>query len=85
MAGSSLQEVLEVVFVPNAVVHILSRKAYSRAVRVHLLIDAALNALLTADLTEMPWILIQTTNDNSDSIHNFGTQNHKNNNTCFGA
>ena len=49
MAGSGLQEALELVFAPNAVIHILSGKAYDRAVRGHLLVDAALNALLTAD------------------------------------
>ena len=58
MAGSGLQEALELVFAPNAVIHMLSGKAYDRAVRGHLLVDAALNALLTADAFQRPWILI---------------------------
>ena len=46
MAGSGLQEVLEVIYAENAVQHILSGKAISRAVRAHLLVDSVLNALL---------------------------------------
>ena len=49
MAGSGLQELLELVYAQNAVGHILSGKAISRAVRGHLLVDSALNALLTAE------------------------------------
>ena len=58
MAGSGLQEALELVFAPNAVIHMLNGKAYDRAVRGHLLVDAALNALLTAEAFHLPWILI---------------------------
>ena len=60
MAGSGLQEIMELVYAPNAVVHILSRKAYiyARAVRAHLLVDAALNALLLADAFQVPQILV---------------------------
>ena len=58
MAGSGLQEALELVFAPNAVIHMLSGKACDRAVRGHFLVDAALNALLTADAFQLPWILI---------------------------
>ena len=39
MAGSGLQELLEVVFTGNAVRHILTGKAISRAVRGHMLVD----------------------------------------------
>ena len=49
MAGSGLQELLELVYAQNAVGHMLSGKAISRAVRGHLLVDSALNALLTAE------------------------------------
>ena len=58
MAGSGLQEIMELVYAPNAVVHILSGKAYARAVRAHLLVDAALNALLLADAFQVPQILV---------------------------
>lgn len=46
MNGSGLQEVLELVYAPNSVPHILSGKAVSRAIRAHFLVDAVLNALL---------------------------------------
>ena len=54
MAGSGLQEVLEVIYSGNAVKHMLSGKAISRAVRGHLLIDAALNAILLANAYNLP-------------------------------
>ena len=56
-AGSGLQEIMELVYAPNAVVHILSGKAYARAVLSHLLVGAALNALLLADAFKVPKIL----------------------------
>jgi len=54
MAGSGLQEVLEVVYAGNAVKHMLSGKAISRAVRGHLLVDAALNTILVANAYNLP-------------------------------
>ena len=46
MSGSGLQEVLETVYAPNAVIHMLSGKAVSRALRGHMLVDTALSAIL---------------------------------------
>lgn len=46
MDGSGLQELLSLVYAENAVPHMLSGKAISRAVRGHLLIDSAINALV---------------------------------------
>ena len=46
MDSSGLQEMLESIYAPNAVVHMLSGKAIARAVRGHFIVDAALNALL---------------------------------------
>ena len=46
MKSSGLSAVLQLVFAENTVTHILSGKAYSRAVRGHFLVDGALNALL---------------------------------------
>ena len=46
MAGSGLKELLELIYVPNAVEYMLSGKAVSRAVHGHLIINAALNASL---------------------------------------
>ena len=54
MAGSGLQEVLEDVYASNAVGHILSEKAFSRALRGHFLIDAALNTMLAASAYNLP-------------------------------
>lgn len=48
MSGSGLQELLEVVYSPNTVTHILSGKAVARAVRGHMLVDAALNSMVAA-------------------------------------
>ena len=53
-----LQEAFGLVYAENVVVHILNGKAYSRAVRVHLLMDAALSAILTSGAFDLPWILI---------------------------
>lgn len=46
MEGAVLQELLSLVYAENTVTHLLSGKAISRAVRGHLLIDSALNALV---------------------------------------
>ena len=44
MHDSGLKETLETIYAPNAVTHILSGKAVSRAVRGHFIVDSALNA-----------------------------------------
>ena len=54
MAGSGLQELLEVVFAGNAVRHMLTGKAMSRAVRGHMLVDAALNTILVSKAYHIP-------------------------------
>ena len=54
MVGSGLQELLETIYAPNAVVHMLSGKAISRAVRAHLIVDAALNVLISARAFGIP-------------------------------
>ncbi len=51
MKGSGLEEALETVHGPNAVVHMISGKAVSRALRGHFLVEAALvNKLMLAVL-----------------------------------
>lgn len=42
------------IYASNSVGHMLSGKAISRAVRGHLLVDAALNTMLVADLYNAP-------------------------------
>ena len=54
MAASGLQELLELIYAPNAVVHMLSGKAVARAVRGHLIVDAALNTLVLAQTFSVP-------------------------------
>ena len=54
MAASGLQEMLELVYASNAVVHMLTGKAIARAIRGHLLVDAALNGLLVASTFNVP-------------------------------
>ncbi|XP_065915240.1 uncharacterized protein [Dysidea avara] len=54
MAASGLQELLEQVYAPNAVVHMLNGKATARALRGHLIVDAALNALILASTFGIP-------------------------------
>ncbi|EDO33944.1 predicted protein [Nematostella vectensis] len=54
MAGSGLKDVFELIYAKNAVTHMLTGKAISRAIRGHLLVNSALNAMLaskTYDIT----------------------------------
>lgn len=48
--GLGLEEILETVYATNSVPHILSGKAYSRAIRGHFMIDLALNKLFMEEL-----------------------------------
>lgn len=50
MAGSGLEEVLECVYANNTVGHMLSGKAIARAIRGHILVSGALNAMLTSQV-----------------------------------
>ena len=54
MAASGLQDLLELMYASNPVVHMLTGKAIARAVRGHLIVDAALNALLLAKTFNVP-------------------------------
>ncbi len=45
MASSGLQEMLELIYAPNAV-DMISGKAIARAVCAHFIVDAVLNALI---------------------------------------
>jgi len=46
VAGSGLQELLELIFASNTVPHILSGKAVARALRGHFLLDTVLNTII---------------------------------------
>ena len=55
LAGSGLQYLLEQVYAANTVKHMLTGKAYSRAVRMHLLVAAALHTMITSVALNMPF------------------------------
>ncbi len=48
MAGLGIHELFELIYAPNAVTHMLSGKAVSRAVRAHLLVAGVLHAILVS-------------------------------------
>ena len=54
MSGSGLKELLGKVYADNAVKHMLSGKAFARAIRGHFLVDAALNTMLVASAYNVP-------------------------------
>ena len=54
MANSGLREVMECIYASNTLDHILSGKAIARAVRAHILVDAALNGLLMSQILKVP-------------------------------
>ena len=60
MVSTRLQDLLELIYAPNAVVHMLSGKVIARAMRGHFIVDAALNALMLVDALNVP--LPQRTN-----------------------
>ena len=63
MAGTGLQELLEVIFAGNTVAHILSGKAVARAIRCHSLLESVLHTLLLCNVFETKLSL------SSDNIH----------------
>ncbi|KAK3728716.1 hypothetical protein QZH41_001096 [Actinostola sp. cb2023] len=65
MAGSGLKELLELIYAPNAVEHLLAGKAVARAVRGHLIVDAALNAMMYSAALGAPIPHVQTTDESS--------------------
>ena len=66
ISSSGLQDVIETIYAPNAVGHMLSGKAVSRAVRAHLLVSDALNAIMVSKTFG-----IELTND-KDTEHERG-------------
>ena len=65
MSGSGLQEVLELVYAANAVVHMMTGKAVARALRAHLLVDGVLNGLILCDALELPQQCVNSTVEDS--------------------
>lgn len=54
MGGSGIEELLETVYAENAVIHMLTGKAISRALRGHILVETVLNALLMSEAYGIP-------------------------------
>lgn len=54
MSGSGLEELLEVLYAKNAVLHMMHGKAVARALRGHFLVDTALNSLLMSNMFSIP-------------------------------
>ncbi len=65
MVSTRLQDLLELIYARNAVVHMLSGKAIASAMPGHFIVDAALNVLMLVDTLNVP--LPQRTNG-SDSL-----------------
>ena len=53
MTGTGLQEVLETVYAANAVCHMMSGQTSDRAIRGHMLVDTAINALLISKIFDI--------------------------------
>ncbi len=66
MAGSGLHDTLETIYAEQAVTHILSGKAINRAVRGHILVDAALHSLLIEKAFHFPLPLEGSHTDNTE-------------------
>jgi len=66
MVGSGLAEGLEVCYGPVSVTHMLTGKAYTKAMRGHLLTESALSVMLLQD------IIFGTTNEDFSIIMPFG-------------
>ena len=66
IASSGLQEMLELIYAPNAVVHMLSGKPIARAIRAHFIVDAALNALMLKSVFNAPLPEKSDGNENED-------------------
>ena len=64
MTGSGIEELLECVYASNSVIHMLTGKAFSRAVRGHVLVKDTLNCLLLSSTfgTKLPFIDEATSN-----------------------
>ena len=64
MSGSGIMDVFEACYEPNAIIHMMSGKAYARALRGHLLLEAALAVKLMNLVVSKP----QHTQSSSDYI-----------------
>ena len=54
MASSGLQELLELMYAPNALVNILNGKVIARTVRAHFIVDVVINAIMLTNVLDAP-------------------------------
>jgi len=59
MATPELKVILEMIYAPNAVEHILTSKAIARAVHAHLLVDATVDTLIVSKALKVPILGLQ--------------------------
>ncbi len=78
MSGSGLQELLGVVYSPSTVTHILSGKAVAIVLRGHLLVDAAVNAIITVETFNMSLLeVIKSSGSETSESHERHTEDVK--------
>ncbi|XP_053398129.1 uncharacterized protein LOC123551553 [Mercenaria mercenaria] len=68
MSGSGLSELLETIYAPNTIPHMMSGRAVSRAVRAHFLASNALNVLLMRQYFGTQYDAV-TTHDETEKNH----------------
>ena len=65
---NGFQEMLESIYAPNAVIHMLSGKAIARAIRALFIVDVALNALILTRVLNAPLpCQLETLESNDDN------------------
>lgn len=71
MEDMGLQETLETIYAANSVTHMMSGKAFSRALRGHFIVDCALNNLITKEVESQ--ILDEIETDWTNLLSELGT------------
>jgi len=66
MAGSGIEDILELVYAKNTTIHMLSGKAKARAIRGHFLVDEALNSLIACKALGLPAPFERTDQDDEE-------------------
>ena len=66
MTESGLDAILKLIYAENVVPYMLNGKAYSRAIRGHLLVAASLYALMISQVYETPLVTRTESSEGSD-------------------
>jgi len=67
MDSSGLQEMLELIYTPNAVIHIQNGKSIVQAIHEHFIVDAALNILILRRVLNAPLLCQTETPESNDA------------------